>query len=332
MKRILILGGTEFFGPEIVKLFHSRDFEVAVYTRGNSYPLDFPPVERIVGDRGDVEKLKEVGKRDWEIVIDNLAYNATDVTNCLAALPSIKHYLLTSTVSVYKFSKCAYGVPLREDDLDYSAKPADEDPNDIHWSYARGKLEAEKALVAQNEVPWTIFRPSIIYGPNDPKARGFWYLGRMQDGKPILLPNAGAASMRLTFSKDIAQAYLKAVENRKAVARAYNVAQAEIITLKDFLTESAKCMELEPKWVAAPQTWLGELGGPHGEVSNVIPCIERITEELGFVPTPFEVFVRETTKWYRENYPAPDTSWLATREMELRLAEKIQTEYAVLSK
>ena len=51
-KRLLILGGTGFIGPSMVRYAVERGHEVTIFTRGQS-KADIPDVEHLIGDRND---------------------------------------------------------------------------------------------------------------------------------------------------------------------------------------------------------------------------------------------------------------------------------------
>ena len=77
--QVLILGGTSFFGKEIVRAFFSAGHSVTVFTRGITNPTDLPPHQRLVGDRTSLSDLLTVGRgKQWDVVIDNVGYNAED--------------------------------------------------------------------------------------------------------------------------------------------------------------------------------------------------------------------------------------------------------------
>ena len=69
--RILVLGGTGFIGPHLVRYAAARGHTVSIFTRGR-HDAELPPnVERLLGDRnGQLEALKG---RTWDVVIDNPA-------------------------------------------------------------------------------------------------------------------------------------------------------------------------------------------------------------------------------------------------------------------
>jgi nucleoside-diphosphate-sugar epimerase len=175
----------------------------------------------------------------------------------------------------------------------------------------------------QRKVPWTILRPPVVYGPGDPTERGFWYLARLLTGGPLLIADGGIQSFRLISSTDTARAFLQAVENRKKVLRkAYFIGQHEIITLRDFIEESARALGLVPDYLDVPAHLLGEMGGPWAPMINLIPDLTAARRDLGFQPTPFVDFVHSTALWFRDHWRGDEKKLLATREHELAFALK----------
>ncbi|NBX92976.1 MAG: SDR family oxidoreductase [Proteobacteria bacterium] len=320
---ILILGGTSFFGKDIVRAFFEAGHTVTVFTRGLQKPTDLPHHHQITGDRNSVSDLNTVAKgKDWDVVIDNIGYDQEGAAKVVKAFRGAKHFIFDSTVSVYRFVRNRNPQPLTEESVDYDFSPPQEDRNDIHWKYARGKLEAEKLISKECKVPWTIIRPPVVYGPFDTTQRGFWYVARLLDGGPILLPNGGNQSFRLVYSKDVAKAFLLAAGNPRAFGKAFYVGQKEIITLKDFIDESARVLGVTPRYVNIPRDILGELGGPHSSMVNMIVDFSLAEKELGFKPTPFSEFMRETTLWFKEHWKGNREELLKTRAQELIIAQK----------
>jgi nucleoside-diphosphate-sugar epimerase len=322
--RVLVLGGTQFFGREIVRMLSEEGHTVGVFTRGNRSLSDLPPHQHIQGDRDSIDDLRRAAETDdWDAVIDNIAYNAQHVRNALKAFSGTSHYVLCSTVAVYRFAQRAYPWPLGEKGVAHDSKPASEDPNDIHWKYARGKLEAERECMHQRKVPWTILRPPVVYGPHDPTERGFWYLSRLLAGGPLLLADGGVQSFRIISSQDTARAFVQVLENRKQCLRkAYFLGQSEIITLRDFVEESARALGIVPDYMDIPFDLLGDLGGPWSTMVNIVPDISAAKKDFDFSPTPFEEFIHSTAHWYRDHWRGDKKKLLETREKELALATK----------
>ena len=96
---LLILGGTGFIGPHLVRHAVSRGHRVTIFTRGR-HQAELPnDVERLTGDRnGHLESL--VGKK-WDAVVDDSATNPDYVRQSTQLLKDTAgRYLFTSSTGV----------------------------------------------------------------------------------------------------------------------------------------------------------------------------------------------------------------------------------------
>ncbi len=104
--KLLVLGGTGFIGPPIVRYAVERGHEVTIFTRGNSRS-EVPGIEHLVGDRtGDLESLQG---RTWDAVLDNNArdYRWVQLTTDLLK-DSANQYLFVSSISAYAGEALGY--------------------------------------------------------------------------------------------------------------------------------------------------------------------------------------------------------------------------------
>lgn len=67
-KRVLILGGTGYIGPHIVRAFLARGHTVTLFNRGKTHTELFPELEKLRGDRDG--HLEALANRSWDAVID----------------------------------------------------------------------------------------------------------------------------------------------------------------------------------------------------------------------------------------------------------------------
>ena len=75
--KILVLGGTRFFGVHLVNTLLLQGHEVAVATRGNAKPRFIAPVEAIRVDRIQEESMRAVfSGREFDVVYDCLLYTS----------------------------------------------------------------------------------------------------------------------------------------------------------------------------------------------------------------------------------------------------------------
>src|SRR5438093_3666821 len=97
---ILVLGGTGFIGPHLVRHAVSRGHRLTVFTRGRREAALPAEVVRLIGDRnGQLGALE--GKR-WDAVVDDSATNPDWVKQSTALLKdAVGLYLFTSSTGVY---------------------------------------------------------------------------------------------------------------------------------------------------------------------------------------------------------------------------------------
>jgi len=317
MARALVIGGTAFIGRNLVEQLLDRGDDVVIMHRGSANPYG-DRVGEIRCDRNDIPAVHAAldGKR-FDLVFDNVydfqrGTSAEQVMAAATALaPGVRRYVFTSSVAVYPMSG-----PYHED----ATLVNSDDPN----VYAAQKASTERALFAlhtQGKLPVTTLRPAFIFGPHNPFEREAFFWDRILAGRPVIIPEDGAATMQWVHVRDVARTAVLAAEHRSAAGRAYNVALPPV-TQVEFVRLLAKVAGRDVTILHVPRAKLLEAGGglfapPYyfGAYLDLPPMTvpdERARRELGLELTPFEEGLRETFQWYRQQErPRPDFSWEA---------------------
>ena len=180
--KILVVGGTRFFGIPMVNALIDAGHDVTVATRGNNALGFGGSVKHIVMDRTDTESVKRaVGDGSFEVVIDKVAYSSNDVR---ALLPNIKcdRYIQMSSCSVYKKD-----APLiRENEFDAAAHP-------LVWAdrtqdYGESERQAERAAYEFMNAEKCVFvRYPIVLGENDYTERLRFYVEHIMNDSPMFV-------------------------------------------------------------------------------------------------------------------------------------------------
>ncbi|MGB0495612.1 MAG: NAD-dependent epimerase/dehydratase family protein, partial [Kangiellaceae bacterium] len=105
-KKVLVLGGTGFFGPVLVEELIKAGHEVTLFNRGISNPHLFPQLRRLKGDR-EIENTNGLNalkssKLEWDWVVDtwqNSPKCVQDTSELLKGRVGLYQYV--STFSVY---------------------------------------------------------------------------------------------------------------------------------------------------------------------------------------------------------------------------------------
>ena len=208
--KILILGGTAFLGPAIVKYARSRGHEITLFNRGRTNPHLFPDIEKIKGDRKEISSLDVLKGRDWDVCIDTSGYVPRIVGESASLLADhVKQYIFISSISVYAdFSK-----PGNNEDSPVG-KLDDETTEDI-TGLTYGPLKALCEQAAEKALPGRTcnVRPGLIVGPMDRSDRFTYWPVRVQKGGEVLAPGTPDTPTQVIDVRDQAEFIVHCAEN-----------------------------------------------------------------------------------------------------------------------
>jgi len=217
--KILILGGTGFVGPNMVKYAVERGHQVSIFTRGRK-KSETPGVEHLVGDRND--NLEALKGRKWDIVLDNNAFDYRWVKLSTEVLKdSVDQYLFISSIAAYDFEP--YDSYIFKDRVvqDYiitpdfkTLKPPGDwkDGDKVPYGLTKALSESiiRKAFPGRN----TIVRPGIIVGPGDPTNRWSYFLDRVAEGGEIMGPGNPEHTYQVIDQRDVTEWIVRLAENK----------------------------------------------------------------------------------------------------------------------
>lgn len=208
--RLLVLGGTGFIGPHMVRAALAAGFEVTIFNRGRSNTHLFPNVENLIGDRND--NLESLRGREWDVVIDNSATRPTWVRLSTDMLrDSVGKYFFTSTRSVIKQWR----------DIGLTAKTAElleADPSAVDTGtdlgYGRNKVLCEREVRLKfGDDRTLIVRPGLIVGPGDRTDRFTYWPVRVDQGGEVLAPGEPRYPAMFIDVRDLADWYIRLIQN-----------------------------------------------------------------------------------------------------------------------
>lgn len=97
--------------------------------------------------------------------------------------------------------------------------------------YLRSKGDGEQ-LVRESGLDWTIFRPSVVFGPDDHFLNLF---AHMQESAPVIPLACAQARFQPVFVLDVADAFINAMSTPATIGRAYELGGPEIFTLEELV-------------------------------------------------------------------------------------------------
>ncbi len=319
----LLTGGNGFIGSHILDALRESGHEVRLLLRETSN-TDF--IERHLSDvrvfYGDLLQISalEEAVQDVECIIhcagktkalslDEYYRVNRDGTSNLIHVAN--RYAAPSCHFIHMSSRAVLP-PATTDD------PTDEDtaPDPVS-DYGRSKMEAEHSVMGECNLPWTILRPSAVFGPRDTD-----FYGAFRSIKWHILPliDGGTQPLSLAYGPDVAAAVTRCMETSESHRSVYNVASPTIHRIADFMNAIARAMN---KWTIPlylPSVLLypvclfhelrGQLTGSptilnkqkYGELTaeGWACSAAKMEEELNFVcATDIETGIDETLQWYR---------------------------------
>jgi NADH dehydrogenase len=99
-------------------------------------------------------------------------------------------------------------------------------------AYARTKRRGEQLVLAATPEA-TIFRPSILFGPNDDFFNRFAAMARMSPVLPLI--GGGHTRFQPVFAGDVAEAIAKAVEGETTAGAIYELGGPDVFTFKELM-------------------------------------------------------------------------------------------------
>ena len=183
--KVLVLGGTRFFGIHMVNELLKNGHDVTIATRGKAEDPFGDSMKRIVVERTDSESMKNALKdKHFDVVIDKLAYASNDVKYAMESL-DCDRYIQMSTTAVYD-PKTLNTV---EDDFDGKNRQFTW-CNRGDFPYDEIKRQAEEALwQVYSDKKWLAVRYPVVMGKDDYTGRLKFYVDHVKNSVPMNIDN-----------------------------------------------------------------------------------------------------------------------------------------------
>lgn len=243
---ILILGGTGFIGPHMVREAMRRGHSVTLFNRGRTNNALFPDLETIKGDRDN--GLGGLEGRRWDAVIDNSGYVPRHVQDSARLLaPNCDRYVYISTISVYA------DIVSATDEDSPLATIADETIEEITGeTYGPLKALCEKRAAAEIDAErLAILRPTYICGPGDHTDRfSYWPIRTRRSGE-MLWPGTPDDVLQIVDVRDLANFTIDCID--RDISGIYNTVNEPGVYTMGKLLEDCRAVtatDVDAIWVA----------------------------------------------------------------------------------
>ena len=231
MKKILIMGGNQFVGKEIVKNFLEKDYIVYVLNRGTRKNIE--GVFFLKADRNNYIETENILKNiEVDIIVDVSAYTEEQVDILQKVMKDrFKQYILISSASIYNNIKCT---PVNEENQTGE--------NLIWGDYAKNKYLAEQKTIENSNLynfKYTIYRPFYIYGIGNNLDRENYFFSRIKYDLPIYIPSKNNI-IQFGYVEDLALAIESSINNSDFYNQIFNISGDEYVTMSEFIEICAK--------------------------------------------------------------------------------------------
>lgn len=215
--KVLVLGGTRFFGIHLVDELLKSNCDVTIATRGLTSDSFGNKVKRIRLDRHDeLSIINNLSDKYFDVIYDNLAYCSNDIEILLPHIHCGK-YVVTSSTSVYNPLKG----DVKETDFDSITYPyINCKRNEVE--YAEGKRLVEAAILQKfNDINYICVRFPFVIGKDDYTGRLIKYIKCYREKKNLYVNNI-KNKMSFVDSKEAGKflAFLKDVNDFKGCINA----------------------------------------------------------------------------------------------------------------
>jgi nucleoside-diphosphate-sugar epimerase len=323
--KVLLIGGTGFIGPHLARHLIAEGHQVAVFHRGQSTSVLPEGAQQILGDRQSLPNSVSYFRRfSPDVVVDLILSSERQARDLMRSMRGATGRIVAlSSCDVYRAAGILHGlepgplqpVPLTEDsELRTHRHPY---PPEVLTMLRKvfgwldddyDKIPAEEIVMGDPELPGTVLRLPMIYGPGDPLHRLHPLLKRMDDGRPAILMQAENAQWRgpRGYVENVAAAIALAVVSPRAAGRVYNVAERQSFSELEWAEQVGQAAGWSGKVLALPKEHTpAHLRIPHDAAQHWTVSSERIRVELGYSESVvLQTALNRTIAWERCNPPA----------------------------
>ena len=237
---VTIFGGSGFLGRNVVRALCKRDYRIRVAVRQPELAGHLQPAGKV----GQIHAVQanvrhpasvEAAMRGSHVVINLVGILAEGGAQTFAAVQAKGAETVAGAAS-------AIGAQM----VHVSAIGADEN-SPSH--YARAKAAGEKAVLAA--VPSaTLFRPSVMFGPEDQFTNRFAALAQISPVLPLV--GGGVTRMQPAYVGDVATAIADAVDGKTKPGATYELGGPEVLTMREIMEIILRITERKRMLISLP--------------------------------------------------------------------------------
>jgi NADH dehydrogenase len=237
---VTVFGGSGFVGRNVVRALCKRDYRIRVAVRRPELAGHLQPLGRVGQVHAVQANLRYPASIEAAMRDSHIAVNLVGIL----AEGGAQRFDAVQAAGADAVAKVAAAAGARM--VHVSAIGADENSPS---RYARSKAAGEKAVLAA--VPSaTIFRPSVVFGPEDQFTNRFAALARMSPALPLI--GGGTTRLQPVYVGDVAAAIAEAVDGNAKAGATYELGGPEVLTMREILEMILSIIERKRILVSLP--------------------------------------------------------------------------------
>ena len=251
--KVLLIGGSGNISSACTNEAIRAGHQIIHFNRGISHTYSFDKsVTTIIGDinkPADRELIRKYGP--FDVVADFICYSPQHMKDDIAFFTGLTdQFIFISSATVYKKPPDHYII-------------TEECPlENRYWQYSQNKILCENLLTSQNELTYTIVRPSYTYGytwlPVAFTAREYNPVYRIRKGLPLISHGDGESLWVMTHNTDFARAFTGLFGNKKAMNNHFHITSDGVMTWDYIYKTYGKLTGIEPILVHIPSDFINE--------------------------------------------------------------------------
>ena len=254
---VTVFGGSGFIGRHVVRALAKRGYRIRVAVRR-------PDLAGFLQPLGNVGQISFVqANLRYRSSIDRAVDGASHVVNCVGIL----HESGRNTFdAVQEFGGRAVAEAARNAGATLTHLSAIGANSGSQSSYGRTKGRAEAAILSIKPDA-VIFRPSVVFGPEDSFFNKFADMARMFPVLPLV--GGGKTKFQPVYVEDVAEAVARAVDGKVETGKIYELGGPEVLTFRECLETMLKVTVRKNPLVSLP---FG-IASMIGSIASLVPFI-----------------------------------------------------------
>ncbi|MGO4351685.1 complex I NDUFA9 subunit family protein [Rhizobium sp. RAF36] len=254
---VTVFGGSGFVGRHVVRALAKRGYRIRVAVRR-------PDLAGFLQPLGNVGQISFVqANLRYRQSVERAVEGSDCVINCVGILfetgrntfDAVQDFGARAVAEAAKNAKARL--------IHISAISADEKSES---SYARSKGRAETAVLSIKKDA-VIFRPSIVFGPEDSFFNKFADMARFSPVLPVI--SGGKTKLQPVYVEDVAEAVARAADGKALPGKIYELGGPEVLSFRECLETMLKVTARKNPLVSMP----AGIASLIGSIASLIPFV-----------------------------------------------------------